>query len=118
MGRTSGYLLRQLHTALQALLECVAEVGRQLVDKTIALPHVVSKGNIGSCDSKNKKHTTTTHNNNSNSSNNEWKIGGLSINPDITNSNSSGEQWTRACKFLLTDMKWLVAYAVKHHVER
>jgi hypothetical protein len=71
----------------------------------------------------------------------EWTIGGLSIcypsqqqvaaavgnnnnsnnyhqgsgnNNGMTTTSSIALDWTRACRYLLTDLKWLIAYAAKH----
>jgi Apg6 BARA domain len=59
----------------------------------------------------------------------EWTVGGLSIcypqtnTTDTSNSNNRGNkvagdidkiEWTRACKYLLIDLKWIVASAAKH----
>ena len=123
-----GYNMRNFHLALQALLQIVAEAAVQLVDKTIVLPHVITRG--GGIKDTISTTTPTT-------AGGEWKIGGLSINPDeqiqssqqqsttttssqpsSTSSSSSSSNFTRACKYLLTDIKWLVAYTVKHHVDR
>jgi hypothetical protein len=37
-------------------------------------------------------------------------VNGLSLSYDPTN----GEQWTMVCKYLLTNVKWLITYAAKH----
>mmetsp|Transcript_25873 Transcript_25873/g.29046 ORF Transcript_25873/g.29046 Transcript_25873/m.29046 type:complete len:159 (+) Transcript_25873:351-827(+) len=88
----------------------------------------------------NSSNTFTNKTNNNNSMNDlnggEWTIGGLSIcyptqqqvaaaagnnyrgggdNNGITTASSGMFEWTRACKYLLTDLKWLVAYAAKHN---
>lgn len=78
--------IRNFNIALQGLLQCIAEASLQQKDKTIAIPHTIIREN------------------------NEWKIGGLAITYD----NLHSLEWTRVCKYLLTDLKWLVAYAVKH----
>jgi beclin 1 len=85
-----GGALRQFQVGLVALLECMVEINAQLHDKTIVLPHVIQL---------HEDATSTT-------------IGGVSI------AFAETEDFTRACKYLLTNMKWLVAYTVKHHVER
>lgn len=86
-----GGALRQFQVGLVALLECIVEINAQLQDKTIVLPHVIQLHEDAT--------STTT-------------IGGVSI------AFAETEDFTRACKYLLTNMKWLVAYTVKHHVER
>ena len=40
----------------------------------------------------------------------EISVGGLPLTYDPT----TGEQWTMVCKYLLTNFKWLIAYAAKH----
>jgi len=40
----------------------------------------------------------------------EASVGGLPLAYDP----AAGEQWTTVCKYLLTNLKWLVAYAAKH----
>lgn len=79
---------RNFNIALTGLVRCVAEAEEtvQERDRTIALPHSIEASARG-----------------------EMTIGGLPIayGPD-------GEQWTRAMKYLLTDIKWLVAFTTKH----
>jgi hypothetical protein len=83
--------LRNFNIALQAFTQCIAEASRQQKDKTIAIPHAIMSRHYGT-------------------SNEEWKIGGL----PIAYTEATAVDFTRACKYLLTDLKWLVAYAVKH----
>ena len=40
----------------------------------------------------------------------EATVGGLPLAYDP----AAGERWTTMCKYLLTNLKWLVAYAAKH----
>ena len=79
---------RNFNVALTGLVRCVAEAGETVLerDRTIALPHAIEASARG-----------------------EMTIGGLPVayGPD-------GEQWTRAMKYLLTDLKWLVAFTTKH----
>jgi beclin 1 len=79
---------RNFNIALNGLLRCVADAARavQERDRTIALPHPVEIPNRG-----------------------DGTIGGLSISygPD-------GDRWTRAMKYLLIDLKWLIAFTTKH----
>ena len=119
---------RNFNWALQAFLQCIAEAAAQQADKTIAVPHVI----------RHKKASGSNNNDNlsiDNSSNylngGEWTIGGLSIcYPSVVGEGGNGSnatknaspsatstaalEWTRACRFLLTDLKWLVAYGAKH----
>lgn len=82
--------LRQFQVALVALLECMVEINKQLSDKTIVLPHEIQIQEDSSSST----------------------IGGVAM------AIGESEDFTRACKYLLTNIKWLVAYTVKHHMER
>mmetsp|Transcript_22098 Transcript_22098/g.34001 ORF Transcript_22098/g.34001 Transcript_22098/m.34001 type:complete len:337 (-) Transcript_22098:2139-3149(-) len=79
---------RNFNIALNTLLACLADAfaGVRKRDRTIALPHAIEIPSRG-----------------------EATIGGLSI-----AFGNDGERWTRAMKFLLTDLKWLVAFTTKH----
>ena len=79
--------MRQFQLGLVALLECMVEIAT--ADKTIVLPHAIS------LDDHDK--TTAT-------------IGGISMIYGETT------EFTQACKYLLTNLKWLVAFVVKHHM--
>jgi hypothetical protein len=85
--------LRNFHAALNGLCECILSLSKTQTDKTIAVPHAMIYDNASL----------------------SWKIGGI---PLVYGYGSSGVDFTRACKYLLTDLKWLVAYSVKHHAER
>jgi hypothetical protein len=135
--------LKNFNWALQAFLQCIAEAAAQQKDKTIAIPHVI-RHNKQSSNNKNNTDTTNNSNSNSNSigindlNGGEWTIGGLPIcypslqqvaaaagnnnnnyhqggdNNGMTTTSSIALEWTRACRYLLTDLKWLIAYAAKH----
>jgi beclin 1 len=79
---------RNFNIALAALLQCVKEAAEAVekLDRTIVIPHKIEKTPKA-----------------------EWIIGGLSI-----LYGTDGEQWTRSMKYMLTDIKWLVAYSTKH----
>lgn len=79
---------RNFNAALNGLLKCVLEVGQAVAkrDGAMALPHSVQSVGRG-----------------------EYAVGGLSI-----SHGSDGERWTRALKYLLTDMKWIIAFMAKH----
>lgn len=81
---------RNFNLALHALLQCLAEAAEEIHkrDRTMSLPHDVTP-------SKTKG--------------GEWTIGGLSVSYGV-----DGEQWTRAMKYFLTDLKWCVAYLARH----
>jgi beclin len=92
-----GGAMRQFQLGLVALLECFVEITQS--DKTIVLPHAITLA---------EDITTTTTTNGSTGT----MIGGI---PFVVGGDD-GELFTRACKYLLTNLKWLVAYAVKHHM--
>ncbi len=107
---------RNFHWALQAFLQCVAEAAAQQADKTIAIPHPI-------------KHKKDGDNKTNFLNGGEWTIGGLSMcypsqqqqqqqnGEKVLRANDTRQaalEWTRACRYLLTDLKWLVAYAAKH----
>mmetsp|Transcript_46985 Transcript_46985/g.56812 ORF Transcript_46985/g.56812 Transcript_46985/m.56812 type:complete len:267 (-) Transcript_46985:105-905(-) len=79
---------RNFNNALNGLLRCLADatVAAARFDKTVAPPHSIEEIAKG-----------------------EYAIGGL----PIAYSNN-GERWTRALKYFLTNLKWLVAYTAKH----
>lgn len=79
---------RNFNIALNGLVSCLfdAAVKVQKLDRTIALPHPVEM-----------------------KARNEYTIGGLSV-----AYGNDGERWTRAMKYLLTDMKWILAFTTKH----
>jgi beclin 1 len=81
---------RNFNMALNALLQCLAEAADEIHkrDRTMSLPHELSLSRTG---------------------NGEWTIGGLSVSYGV-----DGEQWTRAMKYFLTDLKWCVAYLARH----
>lgn len=132
--------VRNFNWTLQAFLQCIAEATEQQKDKTIAIPHVIrhkKQSSENNNDGSNSSNTFTNKTNNSNGVNDlnggEWTIGGLSIcyptqqqvaaagnnyrggdDNGMTTASSGVFEWTRACKYLLTDLKWLVAYAAKH----
>eukprot|EP00980_Cylindrotheca_fusiformis_P009213 scaffold2004_cov101-Cylindrotheca_fusiformis.AAC.3 len=88
--------LRNFHIALSAVCECIVALSRAQTDKTIAIPHTMEK------DSSNN--------------NTSWKIGGMPLVHGY--GGTSGVEFTSACKYLLTNLKWIVAYSVKHHAPR
>jgi hypothetical protein len=85
--------LRNFHYALNGLCECIFYMSKAQKDKTIAVPHNMLYDSASS----------------------SFKIGGI---PLVYGYGSSGVDFTRACKYLLTNLKWLVAYSVKHHTIR
>ena len=79
---------RNFNIALTGLVRCLAEAEETVQDRdrTFALPYPIDASPRG-----------------------EMTVGGLPI-----AYGPGGEQWTRAMKYLLTDLKWLVAYTTKH----
>ena len=79
---------RNFNAALTGLLQCVKDAAEAVekIDRTIAIPHAIEKTSKG-----------------------EMIVGGLPI-----AYGADGEQWTRSMKYMLTDIKWLVAYTTKH----
>jgi beclin 1 len=79
---------RSFNIALNGLLRCVADAGQAVekVDRTISLPYSIESTAGGIL-----------------------LIGGLTVaySPD-------GNEWTRAMKYLLTNVKWLIAFTTKH----
>jgi len=81
---------RNFNTALGGLFYCLKDVINVAArrDRTLTLPHeVIIPSGRG-----------------------EITIGGLPIAFD----GSNGESWSKAMKYLLTDLKWLVAFTTKH----
>ena len=125
---------RYFNWAIQAFLQCIAEAAAQQADKTIAIPHAIRHEKAFNNTNNNTDKNVEKRPNYLNGG--EWTIGGLSIccnaqqqtvgtasaegkiglgiGRKTTATNSSHLEWTRACRFLLTDLKWLVAYAAKH----
>lgn len=79
---------RSFNIALNGLLRCLQDAGEAVenIDRTIALPYPIESIPAGLL-----------------------SIGGLSV-----AFGTDGEQWTRAMKYILTDVKWLVAFTTKH----
>jgi hypothetical protein len=75
---------RNFNLALQYLLECVADAAESIQkrDRTIAMPHAIEKSPRG-----------------------ELTIGGLSVSYGV-----DGVEWTRAMKYMLTNIKQLLIY--------
>jgi beclin 1 len=85
-GSFSLFPKRNFNTALGGFLSCLQEIGEYITrhDPTIQMPYEIVGGGEG-------------------------KINGISI-----LFGTDDEQWTRACKCMLTNMKWMIAWAVKH----
>lgn len=79
---------RNFNTALDGLFHCLKDSAEAVarVDKTIVLPHKVEVSSRG-----------------------EVEIGDLPV-----AFGTDGDTWTRAMKYFLTDLKWLIAYTTKN----
>lgn len=103
------YARRNFNIALEGLLYCIAEAFLivEKRDMALAAPYVISVGGlvVGVGASKVKG-----GGGGSSGSSGEATVGGLPVAYDP----SEGERWTAVCKYLLTDLKWLIAYAAKH----
>jgi hypothetical protein len=98
------YARRNFNTALERLLYCLAEaclvVEKQ--DMALAAPHIMRiDGLVVGKDGHGNK---GIHGNNALAT-----LGGLPLAYDP----AAGEQWTMVCKYLITNLKWLIAYAAK-----
>eukprot|EP00986_Skeletonema_menzelii_P006483 scaffold2470_cov154-Skeletonema_menzelii.AAC.5 len=98
------YARRNFNTALEALLFCIAETCLVVEkrDMALAAPYTMRVdglvvGKDAHLESNNSK------------SEGEGTVGGLPFSYDP----GDGERWTLACKYLLTNLKWVMAYAVK-----
>lgn len=99
--------LRNFHIAINGVCDCIWRLVQSQRDKTVAVPHQMTFDKKSS----------------------HWTIGGIPLvhlnpPPNVNNvmqqakNHSAGVDFTRACKYLLTNLKWLVAYSVKHHAQR
>ena len=110
--------IRDFNWALQAFLQCIAEAAAQQKDKTIAIPHVIRQIKKSPNDDYGANNNGNTNNIANYLNGGEWTIGGLSICYPSQHSaggndtfsqrgamNYSALEWTRACRYLLTDLK-------------
>lgn len=106
------YARRNFNTAIEGLLYCIAEACYVVEkhDMSLAAPYimrvdglVVGKDVHGNVHGGNSNLPVTIKDG-------EVSVGGLTLLYDPTN----GDQWTMACKYLLTNLKWLIAYTAKH----
>jgi hypothetical protein len=99
------YARRNFNIALEALLFCIAETCLVIEKRDMALAAPFTMRVDGLVVGKDAYLES-----NSSKSNNEATVGGLPLAYDP----GEGERWTLACKYLLTNLKWVIAYAVKH----
>jgi hypothetical protein len=87
--RFSFFGKRNFNSALNGFLHCLNNAAECLLrhhTKSMTLPHPITTDSSG-----------------------ELLIGGLTI-----VHGTDGDRWTRALKYMLTDLKWLVAFVIKH----
>ncbi|KAL7437917.1 hypothetical protein ACHAXH_006049 [Discostella pseudostelligera] len=100
------YARRNFNIALEGLLHCIAEAFLVVEkrDMALAAPYtMIIDGIIVGKDVHDKEEFTSVNNC-------EASVGGLPIAYDP----AKGEEWTMVCKYLLTNLKWLVTYTAKH----
>ena len=88
--------------ALEGLVYCIAEVCALVDGRDVALsvPHAINVGGLAvGRDAKSGDGSVT--------------VGGVGMQYDP----EEGERWTVVWRYLLTDLKWIIAYFAKH-VER
>ncbi len=98
------YARRNFNMALEALLFCIAETCLVVEKRDMALAAPYTMRVDGLVVGKD----AYLEGNNSKSEG-EGTVGGLPFSYDP----GDGERWTLACKYLLTNLKWVIAYAVK-----
>lgn len=98
------YARRNFNMALEALLFCIAETCLVVEkrDMALAAPYTMRvDGLVVGKDAYLEGNNTKSEG--------EATVGGLPFSFDP----GDGERWTLACKYLLTNLKWVLAYAVK-----
>ena len=102
------YSRRNFNTALEALLFCIAETCLivEKRDMALAAPYTIRVGGlvVG-------KDSFLESKSNKSRSDDEATVGGVPISYDP----AEGERWTLVCKYLLTNLKWAMAYAIKQN---
>jgi hypothetical protein len=105
------YARRNFNTALEGLLYCLVEACLVVEKRDMALtaPHIMRiDGLVVGKDGHGNK--GIVGNNGIGGNNGLATLGGLPLAYDP----AAGEQWTLVCKYLITNLKWLIAYAAKH----
>ena len=92
------YSRRNFNFALEGLVYCIAEacLVSERRDMALSVPYNISCDGLNVGKDKEKSDGTT--------------VGGLPVQYDP----EEGERWTVTWRYLLTDLKWLVAYIAKH----
>ncbi|KAL3800622.1 hypothetical protein HJC23_006084 [Cyclotella cryptica] len=97
------YSRRNFNVALEGLVYCIAEACLVIEkrDMALSIPYIIRVG--GLVVGKDSRETST-------SNGASTTVGGLSVSYDP----EDGERWTVVWRYLLTDLKWLIAYFAKH----
>lgn len=113
------YARRNFNAALEGLLHCIAEACAivEARDMALAAPYVmrvdglvVGKDARGTGDGILSGVVDGGGGSSNGRDHGEATVGGLPVTYDP----AAGEQWTAVCKYLLTNLKWLVAFSAKH----
>ena len=101
------YARRNFNIALEGLLYCIAEAFIVVEDRDMALaaPYTMIIGGLIVGKDVHDKESVVVG-----AKTSEASVGGIPIAYDP----AKGEEWTTVCKYLLTNMKWLVSFAAKH----
>jgi hypothetical protein len=101
------YARRNFNSALEGLLYCIAEAFIVVEDRDMALaaPYTMIIGGLIVGKDVHDKESVVVG-----AKTSEASVGGIPIAYDP----AKGEEWTTVCKYLLTNMKWLVSFAAKH----
>ncbi|KAL9179311.1 hypothetical protein ACHAXT_008601 [Thalassiosira profunda] len=100
------YARRNFNAALEGLLYCIAEASLVVEkrDMALAAPYIMRvDGIVVGKDVYGHEGIALTKDG-------EATVGELPLAYDP----AAGEQWTMVCKYLLTNLKWLIAYSAKH----
>lgn len=112
------YARRNFNTALEGLVFCVAEACAVVERRDMALsaPYVMCVGGLVVGKDALSQGAATDGGIDGGAGgvkkDGEATVGGLPIAYDPVG--NAGERWTLVCKYLLTNLKWLIAYAAKH----
>jgi len=108
------YARRNFNAALEGLLHCIAEASLVVEkrDMALAAPYIMRVDGmvVGKDAHGNDLGIGSGGGGAATNKDGEATVGGLPIAYDP----GAGEQWTVVCKYLLTNLKWLIAYAAKH----
>jgi hypothetical protein len=92
------YARRNFNTALEGLVYCIAEacLAIEKRDMALSVPYCINAGGLQVGKEKERSDVTA--------------VGGLPVHYDP----DEGERWTIVWRYLLTDLKWLIAFVAKH----